>query len=93
MGVREMRLDLTRTAPMDVALIGERTVRLRTWSYRLTGSFQARSLTRSAAQEPPRSSRGKTFGRRSVLIELNETYCEMAARRLGQQSLLAEGAA
>lgn len=29
--------------------------------------------------------------RHAVLIELNEEYCEMAARRLGQLSLLAEG--
>ena len=35
----------------------------------------------------------RRLGRNSVGIELNESYCEMAARRLGQQSLLAEGAA
>lgn len=32
-------------------------------------------------------------GRKSVLIELNEDYCELAARRLAQQSLFAEPAA
>jgi DNA modification methylase len=35
----------------------------------------------------------RRLGRRSIGVELNPSYCEMAARRLGQQSLLAEGAA
>lgn len=35
----------------------------------------------------------RRLGRRAVGIELNEEYAAMAARRLGQQSLFAEGAA
>lgn len=34
----------------------------------------------------------RKLGRRAVLIELNEDYCEMASRRLAQQSLLTEAA-
>jgi DNA modification methylase len=35
----------------------------------------------------------RKLGRKAVLIELNEDYCEMASHRLAQQSLLAEGVA
>jgi DNA modification methylase len=35
----------------------------------------------------------RNHGRRSVGVELNPEYAALAARRLGQQSLLAEGAA
>lgn len=35
----------------------------------------------------------RSLGRRSIGIELNGDYCSLAARRLGQQSLLTEGVA
>jgi hypothetical protein len=35
----------------------------------------------------------RKHGRKSVLVDLDETFCALAARRLGQQSLLAEDVA